>query len=225
MLSAMSQDDAPRTLFAIGDIHGRLDRMQALLGRLLTLDAAARLVFLGDYIDRGPDSRRVVDALLALRAERPDTVFLLGNHEAALLRYAASCAPEDLRLLRAMGFEATLDSYACRPGPGGLDFLPAAHREFFAGLRRRHVEGPYVFCHAPIAPDADPDAADVFELDRLLSGRLVDAEGWAKSGRTLVFGHLPFATPLVAPGLIGVDTGAGAALTAVELPELRFHHA
>lgn len=214
-----------RTIFAIGDIHGRLDRMKALLGRLLTLDPQALLVFLGDYIDRGPESRAVVDELVALKARRPDTVFLMGNHEAALLRYAASCSPDDLRLLRAIGFQATLDSYACSPGSGGIAFMPEAHQEFFAGLARWHAEGDYVFCHAPIAPDADPDAADPTGLDRLLSNRLLDAGSWEKSGRTLVFGHLPFATPLVAPGLIGVDTGAGAALTAVELPELRFHHA
>lgn len=81
-------DTAPptRTIFAIGDIHGQADKLDALLGRLAGLDAAARLVFLGDYIDRGPHSRQVVDRLLALRRERPDTVFLMGNHEAALLR-------------------------------------------------------------------------------------------------------------------------------------------
>jgi serine/threonine protein phosphatase 1 len=219
----MQQTSPSRTIFAIGDIHGHLDRMQALLGRLLTLDPGAQLVFLGDYIDRGPQSRAVVEALIALKAARPDTVLLMGNHEAALLRYAESCSPEDLRLLRTMGFEATLESYACQPGSGGIAFMPAEHRTFFAGLSRWHAAGAYVFCHAPIAADADPDAADAFELDRMLSGRLLDSEGWARSGRTLVFGHLPFATPLVAPGLVGVDTGA--ALTALELPELRFHHA
>lgn len=219
----MQQAVLDRTIFAIGDIHGRLDSMQALLGRLLTLDPGAQLVFLGDYIDRGPQSREVVDALIALKAERPDTVLLMGNHEAVLLRYAESCSPEDLRLLRAMGFEATLDSYACRPGSGGIAFMPPEHQAFFAGLSRWYAAGSYVFCHAPIAADADPDAADAFELDSMLSSRLLDAEGWVKSGRTLVFGHLPCATPLVAPGLIGVDTGA--VLTALELPELRFHHA
>ncbi|MGE4551934.1 MAG: metallophosphoesterase [Desulfovibrionaceae bacterium] len=214
-----------RRIFAVGDIHGRMDRLGALLGRLRTLDPEARWVFLGDYFDRGPQSREVVDALLALRAERPDTVCLLGNHEAALLRYAASCSPEDLRLLRAMGFQATLDSYGRAPGACGLDFMSAAHRAFLEGLEPWRVLGNYVFCHAPIAPDAAPDRAEGFELERLLSGRLVDAAGWAADGRTLVFGHVPLATPLVAPGLIGLDTGEGDMLTAVELPAVRFHHA
>jgi serine/threonine protein phosphatase 1 len=213
------------TCFAIGDIHGRLAPLRALLARLLAMRPEAGLVFLGDYVNRGRHSRQVVDELVALKSRRPDTVFLMGNHEAALSRYAASCSPEDLRLLRALGFQATLDSYACSPGVEGLAFMPPEHREFFAGLKRWHVTPEYVFCHAPLPAGEDPDQADTVRLDVLLSSRMVDAAGWAASGRTLVFGHLPFETPLVAPGLIGVDTGAGAVLTAVELPELRFHHA
>lgn len=214
-------------IFAIGDIHGQANRLEALLGRLAGLDPTARLVFLGDYIDRGTHSRQVVDRLLALGRQRPDTVFLMGNHEAALLRYDASHAPEDLRLLRVYGFQATLDSYASEPGQTGLDFMPESHRQFFRTLRRWFRCGPYVFFHAPLPCGADPDAAGATGLDYLLTNRTIDAEGWQASGRTLVFGHVPLETPLVAAGLIGVDTGAGwgAVLTAVELPLLRFHHA
>jgi serine/threonine protein phosphatase 1 len=216
---------AGRRIFAFGDIHGRGDRLAALLGRLTALDPQALLVFLGDYIDRGPQSRQVVDQLLDLRDKRPDTVFLMGNHEVALRRFAASCAPDDLREMRALGFQATLDSYGASPGNCGIGFMPPEHREFFAGLRRWFAAGPFVFCHSPIPASADPDQADDFALDGLLSSRRVDAAGWAASGRTLIFGHVPLETPLVAPGLIGVDTGAGVALTAVELPDVRFHHA
>jgi len=214
-----------RRIFAFGDIHGRRDKLAALLGRLRMLDAGAQMVFLGDYINRGPQSRQVVEVLLELQAARPDTVFLMGNHEAALLRYAASCAPEDLRQLRAMGFQATLDSYGRSPGPDGIGFMPETHRKFFAGLKRWFLTPGHVFCHSPIPCGVDPEQADEFELDGLLSKRQVDATGWAASGRTLVFGHVPSQTPLVAPGLIGLDTGAGDMLTAVELPDVRFHHA
>ncbi|OLN29796.1 Serine/threonine protein phosphatase [Desulfovibrio sp. DV] len=216
-----------QTIFAVGDIHGQAGRLDALLGRLDGLDPTARLVFLGDYIDRGPASRQVVDRLLALGKKRPDTVFLLGNHEAALLRYDASRSPEDLRLLRRFGFQATLDSYASAPGDQGIDFMPREHQDFFRSLKRWHRAGPYVFFHAPLAWDANPDAARGMALEGLLSNRTLPWEGWVESGRTLVFGHVPLETPLVAPGLIGVDTGAGwgRVLTAVELPALRFHHA
>ncbi|GAB6125812.1 metallophosphoesterase [Humidesulfovibrio idahonensis] len=212
-------------IFAVGDIHGRAAQLRALLGRLTALDPEARLVFLGDYIDRGGESRQVVDALLELRAKRPDTVFLMGNHEAALKRFEISCSPDDLREMRALGFQATLDSYGVSPGVCGIGFMPQAHRDFFAGLTRWFSAGSHVFCHSPIPYGLDPDQADDFALDGLLSGRRVDAAGWAASGKTLVFGHVPLETPLAAPGLIGVDTGVGRALTAVELPDVRFHHA
>ena len=216
-----------QTIFAIGDIHGQADRLEALLGRLTGLDPAARLVFLGDYIDRGAQSRQVVERLTALGRERPDAVFLMGNHEAALLRYDASHSPEDLRLLRSFGFQATLDSYASEPGQTGLDFMPQSHRQFFRNLRRWFRSGPYAFFHAPLPWGADPDAVDAAALEYLLSNRTIDADGWRMSGQTLVFGHVPLETPLAAPGLIGVDTGAGwgSVLTAAELPALRFHHA
>jgi len=214
-----------RRIFAFGDIHGRAAQLAALLGRLTALAPEALLVFLGDYIDRGEQSRQVVDLLLALREKRPDTVFLMGNHEVALKRFAASCSPDDLREMRTLGFQATLDSYGVSPGSCGIAFMPQAHRDFFAGLTRWFAAGSYVFCHSPIAYGVDPDQADDFALDGLLSSRQVDAGGWAASGKTLVFGHVPLETPLVAPGLIGVDTGVGRALTAVELPDVRFHHA
>ncbi|WP_459934947.1 metallophosphoesterase [Fundidesulfovibrio butyratiphilus] len=217
----------PGTLFAVGDIHGQADKLEGLLGRLAGLDPDASFLFLGDYIDRGAHTRQVVERLLQLRRAKPDTVFLMGNHEAALLRYDVTRSPEDLRMMRRVGFQATLDSYACQPGTTGLDFMPEEHREFFRGLERWRSRGPYVFFHAPLPLDADPERANPAELDRLLCNRFVDAKTWAKSGRTLVFGHVPMETPLVAPGLVGVDTGAGArrVLTAVELPALRFHHA
>ncbi|OIO02574.1 MAG: hypothetical protein AUJ49_05870 [Desulfovibrionaceae bacterium CG1_02_65_16] len=214
-----------RRIFAIGDIHGRRDQLAALLGRLTALDPGALLVFLGDYIDRGGQSRQVVDEIIALRAKRPDTVLLMGNHEAALARFAVSCSPDDLRHMRTLGFQATLDSYGVSPGTCGIGFMPAAHREFFARLTRWFSAGRFVFCHSPIAYGVNPDAADEFALDGLLSNRRIEAAGWPESGKTLIFGHVPLESPLVAPGLIGVDTGAGRVLTAVELPDVRFHHA
>jgi serine/threonine protein phosphatase 1 len=216
-----------RRIFAIGDIHGRLDSLTALLGRLDALDPTARLIFMGDYLDRGPQASQVIDCLLSLRLSRPDAVFLMGNHEAAAARYAKSKDPEDLRLLRSMGFQATLDSYGVSPGATGLDFMPGEHREFLRGLHRWHREPGYVFFHAPLWRRADPEVASPRALEDMLFNRTIDRDGWATGGETLVFGHVPFETPLAAPGLLGIDTGAGSGrlLTAVELPEVRFHHA
>lgn len=223
----MAEDANGGRLFAIGDVHGHLDRLDPLLARLAALDPAARLVFMGDYIDRGAQSRQVIERLLEIQRARPDTVFLLGNHEEALLRYGATQDPEDLRSLRGMGFEATLESYGSRSGASGLAFMPEEHRTFLLGLSRWFRMPGHVFFHAPLPYGVDPGKADVHALEGLLANREIDREGWARSGETQVFGHIPFEAPLVAPGLIGIDTGAGhgRVLTALELPEVRFHHA
>lgn len=212
-------------LFAVGDVHGRLDKLETLLGRL-PLAPADRLVFLGDYLNRGAAASQVLERLLALREERPDTVFLKGNHEQAVLRYGRTQDPEDLRLLRGLGFQATLDSYRCSSFCG-LDFMPQEHEDFLEALLPWWEHGPWTFFHAPLAFGRDPGAATPDELENLLSARELDGPGWAGSGRTLVFGHVPLETPLLAPGLVGIDTGAGHGhlLTAVELPALRFFHA
>ena len=136
-------------IFAVGDVHGRLDKLATLLGRLPLLPDD-RLVFLGDYLNRGTEAGQVLDRLLALRAERPDTVFLRGNHEQAVLRYGRTQDPEELRLLRDIGFQATLDSYGCSSFCG-LDFMPVEHEEFLEGLLPWWEEGPWVFFHAPLA--------------------------------------------------------------------------
>jgi len=214
-------------IFAIGDIHGRADRLAALLARLTALRPEARFVFLGDYIDRGGQTRRVIETLLALREARPDTVFLMGNHEAMLARHAAGRDLEELRSLRGIGFQATLDSYPAASGKQGLDFMPESHRTFLSGLARWHGIPGYTFFHAPLPYGTDPDEAQGAGLEYLLSRRDLAGLGWERHGETLVFGHMPVKTPLVSDGLIGIDTGAGYGriLTAVELPALRFHHA
>lgn len=222
----MSHDSKNQTIFAIGDIHGNADKLDLLLARLAGLDPDSLLVFLGDYIDRGAQSRQVLDRLLKLRRRRPDTVFLMGNHEAILLRYLATNDPEDLRLLRSIGFQATLDSYRASAGFKGLDFMPAEHQDFLKSLKRWHQLGGYVFFHAPLPAGVDQSKTVFSELETMLDNRMIDSDGWKQRGETLVFGHVPLETPLVAPGLIGIDTGTGSGrtLTAVELPAVRFHH-
>lgn len=214
-------------IFAIGDIHGAADRLERLLAALPLRDED-RLVFLGDYLNRGTDSRRVLDLLLEVRERHVATTFLLGNHEHALLQYAAMADADGLRLLREMGLQATLDSYGHDPAAGlrGLEFLPQAHRCFLQSLEPCLWLDNYFFFHAPIPADVDPLAADAQTLEQLLARRSVADLGWEHTDATLVFGHVPFETPLLAPGLIGIDTGAayGQLLTAVQLPARRFHH-
>lgn len=212
-------------LFAIGDIHGCHRQLLALLDRLPLDKAEDTLVFLGDYINRGPDSRKVLDTLLALERSCRHAVFLKGNHEQALLEYALSGEPEDLHLLRVMGVETTAGSYGA-PLRRLLDLscLPPEHQQFLCALKLTFAWDGYLFTHADYDPSAPPDTEATLLASRRLAGenRLL-----AAAGPVVVFGHLPYAMPLVKPDRIGIDTGAvyGNMLTAVQLPERKFYHA
>ena len=215
-----------RRIFAIGDIHGRHEKLVTLMERLPFDPDEDLLVFIGDYINRGPQSREVIDFLLEIRETVRSTVFLMGNHEHALLQYANTCDLEYLKMLRAMGVEPTLKSYSDAPVNSlcDLSFLPGAHRNFLETLLPWHEEGGFLFTHAGTSPG---EALEDCGLDRLLFVRNVFLENREKMDRTVVFGHTPFSMPFVTEGKIGIDTGAayGNMLTAVELPRLRFYHA
>ncbi|MFH1057219.1 MAG: metallophosphoesterase family protein [Pseudomonadota bacterium] len=204
-------------ILAVGDLHARYDLLERLLGELLPkLPADVRLVFLGDYIDRGPDAARVVARLIALAAERPGTVFLMGNHERMLLD-----ALEGLRVpifLHNGGLE-TLASYGL--GPDDLGRVPAAHLDFLRGLGLFYETDAYVFVHAGLRPGLPLDRQHERDLLWIRDEFYNQDHGL---GKTVVFGHTPFGQPLVRPGLIGIDTGAvyGNHLTCLLLPETEF---
>ncbi len=218
-------------LYAVGDIHGEREKLDALLSRL-PLQPGDRFVFTGDYVDRGPDAHGVVERLIDL-ARRYPCVFLLGNHESMLLDFLGwqgrAYFAGDAFL--ANGGARTLASYGyfdgAAPSPVGFQ-LPLLHEEFFRGLRLWHVDGDYVFVHAGLAP-AQLAAGDVeFALRRArpedLLWRRDTFEQPHRLGRTIVYGHTPAPDLQVRwnlPFSIGIDTGAtyGGPLTAIRLPD------
>jgi serine/threonine protein phosphatase 1 len=222
----MRHAHSPGRIFAVGDIHGCYQKLKGLLERLPIDPDQDFLIFLGDYLNRGPESRQVVSFLLEVKRKVRNTLFLLGNHEYELLRYARSGDPDDLRNLRPLGVEATLQSYGDSPVRSlrGLSFLPQEHRVFLEGLRTYFRLNDYLFIHAGIIPGEDLDTCP---LDRLLTVRDTFLSCRQPLDATVVFGHTPFATPFVTADKIGIDTGAvhGNLLTAVELPALHFYHA
>ncbi len=228
---------APQSkIFAIGDIHGCHQKLVTLLRRLPFDRQTDTLVFLGDYINRGPETDKVLDTLIELHETCANAVFLMGNHEYALLDYSYSGDPEALRVLRVMGIEATMESYkaSLRRLPDLVCF-PGAHREFLKSLKFCHLAGNHLFTHADITTavlaavrQGHPIAErELDTLPGLLSSRRLIREDICFTGSTIVFGHLPFLYPLVMRDRIGIDTGAvyGNVLTALELPALRFYHA
>ena len=217
-------------LYAIGDIHGELGKLERLIDTIRPV-AGDRLVFLGDYVDRGPESAAVVARLIAL-AREVSCVFLLGNHESMFLDFlgwkGAVYFGGDAFLLN--GGDRTLASYGYfgeRARSAGFE-LPPAHAEFYRGLRLFHAEGDYLFVHAGLGPrglqSGDPDyALRVSRPEDLLWNRST-ADLPHTLGRTVIYGHTPgrdFAVRWNEPFSIGIDTGAvyGGPLTAIRLPD------
>jgi len=227
---------SPSKIFAIGDIHGCYDKLTKLLERIPFDPDRDTIIFLGDYINRGPDSYQVIDYLVELRKRCRDAVFLKGNHEQMLLEYAATGRPDILEYLRAMGVGLTVESYNTNPARlRDLACFPPEHRDFLYSLEFGVIRGTTVFTHADITVETIPlltgtslaEPIDhVTETSLLSSRRLIyDQQGIA--GYTIVFGHIPLASPLVLGDRICIDTGAvyGNMLTALELPSGRFYHA
>jgi serine/threonine protein phosphatase 1 len=211
-------------LFAVGDIHGCLHEMDALLAAL-PLQPADTLVFLGDYIDRGPSPAGVIERLCRLRAERANTVFLRGNHEDMCLAFLGRPGRHGAAFT-ANGGDRTAASYGVAPGDAAAleRALPAAHLEFIEATRTSYDHGRYLCVHAGIRPGvplAEQDPTDLLWIraDFLQTPHDLD--------RTVVFGHTPVEDVLVdLPYKIGIDTGCvyGRLLTAVELPAGRLYH-
>ena len=195
---------------AIGDIHGLARTLDRLLERL---PAAGTLVFLGDYIDRGPSAKDVIDRLLVLEATR-DCIFLRGNHEAMAL--AALDGDERMGIAWDMnGGLPTLRSY---------DFsLPDDHLEFLRRTRPYFVTEQYIFVHGGLLPGLQPEEMMEEMLWWTREPFLTSNYDW---GRLVIHGHTPTPSgrPDVRPNRINIDTGAvyGGKLTAVILPECRF---
>lgn len=206
-------------LIAIGDIHGCAATLDRLLERLAPT-ADDHLVFVGDYIDRGPDSKGVIDRLLRLR-ETVRCTFLRGNHEALMLDYLDQ---GNLDLWRINGGLATLDSY--RDGEANIR-ITDEHVAFIRDTRLYLDTPDFFFVHAGIKPyltveenlERFDEEMFMWERSHLQASRLA----WEK---TIVCGHTPQSEPLVRDRLIVIDTGCVyythprfGRLTAIRLPE------
>lgn len=194
-----------KKIFAIGDIHGCYRKLVDLMNRLPYDPERDRLIFLGDYINRGPDSAKVIDYLLELQESCRDVIFLKGNHEQALVQYADTGDTEALRYLRQMGLEKMLDDYGASIGRlRGLACLPVEHQAFLRTLKFGVVFGRAIFIHADF-DEAMLEAVSGVELvcadnpateAALLSSRRLVQEEFSLPDHLIVFGHVPFSAPL-----------------------------
>lgn len=206
-------------IYAIGDVHGRADLLASLLLQIevdIALHPVSRpiAVFLGDYIDRGPDSKEVLD-LLVTPGRTPEMVFLKGNHETFLLNFLK--VPTLLDNWQQYGGLETLVSYGLKPpmNPSFTDqarlardlasATPESHRQFFEALQLSFVCGDFFFVHAglrPLIPIQQQTEDDLLWIrdDFLL---------WDKEfEKIVVHGHTPVLEPDVRFNRINIDTGA-----------------
>ncbi|HOO40203.1 MAG TPA: metallophosphoesterase family protein [Syntrophales bacterium] len=206
-------------IYAVGDIHGCLSHLERLIGKL-PIRPEDVLVFIGDYIDRGPDSKGVVDYVLDLQKKCCTTVCLMGNHEQMFLDYLAGRKRE---MFLYNGGVETLISY----GMTGrrkmeLSDLPPGHAEFYGRLRHDYETDDFIFVHAGLRPGIPLSNQDP---DDLLWIRFEFIRSDFDFGKTVIFGHtvLSRTEPFRAAKKIGIDTGAvyGGRLTCLELPDMK----
>lgn len=210
-------------IYAVGDVHGCFDLLEQLWGQIeadaqrrLALGSQATVVFLGDYVDRGPDSRRVLAWCEKLRCTPPVwcvPVFLIGNHEALMLEFARSGNFGAYEDWVGNGGDAALESFGI-----ALSDLPTMAKELrrilqgefadlFESLQRSHQEPGFLFVHAGINPEVSLQAQDPEDLIWIREPFLWST---ADFGVRVVHGHTITSSPDVEilANRINVDTGA-----------------
>ncbi len=219
-------------IYAIGDIHGCHELLKTLLDQIITHDLTRPriktkiLVFLGDYVDRGENSKAVIDILLDACPQGYDTVFLKGNHEEMLLNALNDQAAADFWLRN--GGRQTLASYGISidTDPAELTIkqlmeeflerLPQEHLAFLTNLQLTFESGDYFFAHAGIHPDKPLNDQEERHLLWIRDRFLFSQEDF---GKVIVHGHTPARDVESANNRIGIDTAAvyGGKLTALML--------
>jgi len=210
--------------FVIGDIHGQLGMLENLMARIPWRPDQDALFFLGDYVDRGPDSKGVVDYILSLTGRYSHIGCVMGNHERMLLDYLSG-VNRDLYL--ANGGGSTLRAYKTpkeRAGFVPLHKIPNNHNAFYNSLKLHFELEDYYLVHAGFRPGI-PIALQS-EIDMLWIREPFISSSY-DFGKKIVFGHTPFLEPLVMKNKIGLDTGAayGRRLCCLELPAEKFYFA
>lgn len=230
---------AGRVGFAIGDIHGRADLLSEMLALLEARateetrgDVAPVLIFLGDYVDRGPDSKGVIDLLLSGRPFGYERRYLKGNHEQSMLAFLDN--PMSNRAWLLQGGAETMLSYGVQPPPpvgaeeqdwiGVAQLLrarlPAGHYEFLQSLERYVELGDYAFVHAGIDPVRSLEQQTDDDLFWIRAQFIASKRPFS---HRVVHGHTPVEQPYADRRRVAIDTGAYASgtLTAARFEDER----
>lgn len=211
---------AGERIYAIGDIHGRSDLLDAMWDRIRNdlcahPVATAHIVYLGDYVDRGRDSSGVIERLASPPRDLPPATALMGNHDFVFRDLLAGQDVADL--WRDFGGFETMRSYNVDPQPRAgrrwvdivreqlLSSMPRHHLDWLDGLELSLDRPPYFFCHAGVRPGVPLDRQDAATLMWIREEFLRSDEDF---GRVVVHGHTPVREPEIRRNRVNVDTGA-----------------
>ncbi|OSP54807.1 metallophosphoesterase family protein [Pseudoruegeria sp. SK021] len=210
-------------IHAIGDIHGHLAQLDAALDAIARHgEPTAQVVFLGDFVDRGPDARRVIETLMQGQADGRPWICLLGNHDRFIARYLANpkyCDPNTSRPLlwtdTPLGGRATLASYGVDASEDrriedihadAVAAIPQAHLDWIAGLPRYYETDDHIFVHAGLRPGVPLRAQKEDDLIWIRDGFLNSDHRW---DRLVVHGHTALDHPQLYHNRLNLDGGAG----------------
>lgn len=204
--------------YVIGDIHGCRKNLIELLEKISPHPDQDTLIFLGDYIDRGPDSKGVIDEILNLNKRMLNVITLMGNHEKAFIDYING---KNLNFYLAIGGMQTLKSYGIEPLDDPLTAIPSEHMYFLKNLLLYWQDEENIFVHAGLEPGIHVSQQ---HQDWLLWARGDFLSSDYDFGKRIIFGHTVFQQPFAEKNRIGIDTGVvfGGSLTCLVLPDMKF---
>lgn len=207
---ATDHEELARLTYAVGDIHGCLVQLKKLITSL-HLKNRDTVVFVGDYVDRGPDSRGVIDFLIALSANI-DCHFVRGNHEQMFLDYLNGAQGSTIWAYN--GMESTLDSY------GSIRAVPNYHIDFLIDTVPYFEIDNFLFVHAGVRPGIPLKKQDEQDLLWIREPFLSSVK--PMKSKKVIYGHTPlFGGPLIQKHKVGIDTGCvyGGYLTAYRIED------
>ncbi|MBZ9737109.1 metallophosphoesterase [Mesorhizobium sp. CA18] len=209
-------------LYAIGDVHGRHDLLAAMHRRIESeLEHAPgsdwRIIHLGDYVDRGPDSRSVIDFLIETRKRDPRNIMLAGNHDIGMLEFLAEAEPDGLfvnyggvQTAQSYGVDLLRDGHwygkaqaIARGHMALVKAVPHSHVDFLQSLTFSATFGDFFFCHAGIRPGVPLDRQDQQDLIWI---RDVFHDHPGLFSKVIVHGHTPVPEAEVKANRVNVDT-------------------
>jgi serine/threonine protein phosphatase 1 len=209
-------------VFAIGDIHGCPEELGAML-KYIDAGSTDAVIFIGDYVDRGPSAKDVIELLIEYKRQHPGAVFLKGNHEDMMLGFLGMQGNYGESFLFNGGF-ATMASYDIVDDAGldeASERMPSSHLDFLQNLETSYLRPPFLFVHAGVHPERSLEEQESEDLLWIRQEFILNPH---TLGHTVIFGHTPMRDVLVdMPYKIGLDTGLvyGGKLSCLEFTEGR----